>query len=168
MHVTGPAGSIADLVDAFGGIDSLLLLVALAVVFVILVLVYRSPSLPFTVLFTSLFALPVPRSRSTSSPRTGVLVLNGQSQGILFILVVGAATDYSLLIVARYREELRWVPEPPRAMFRALRASLEPGRGQRRAPSSPACCACCCPTWRPTESSARSRRSGSPRRSSRP
>ncbi len=36
-----------------------------------------------------------------------MLTLNGQSQGILFILVVGAATDYSLLIVSRYREELR-------------------------------------------------------------
>ncbi|MDO8107988.1 MMPL family transporter [Isoptericola sp. b441] len=126
VHVTGPAGSIADLVDAFGGIDSLLLLVALGVVFVILVLVYRSPSLPFTVLFTSLFALSGAALAVYQLAANGVLVLNGQSQGILFILVVGAATDYSLLIVARYREELRWIQEPPRAMYRALRAALEP------------------------------------------
>lgn len=124
--VTGPAGSIADLVEAFGGIDSLLLLVALAVVFVILVLVYRSPSLPFTVLFTALFALAAAALVVYQLAKAGVLVLNGQSQGILFILVVGATTDYSLLIVARYREELRNVASPHTAMRRALRASLEP------------------------------------------
>ncbi len=124
--VTGPAGSIADLVEAFGGIDTILLLVALAVVFVILVLVYRSPSLPFTVLFTSLFGLAAAAWVVYRLAEAGVLVLNGQSQGILFILVVGAATDYSLLIVARYREELRRVQSPYTAMGRALRASLEP------------------------------------------
>lgn len=126
VWVTGPAGFVADLVAAFGGIDSLLLLVALIVVFVILVLVYRSPSLPFTVLFTALFGLAAAALVVYQLARAEVLVLNGQSQGILFILVVGAATDYSLLIVARYREELRQVAAPPVAMRRALRASLEP------------------------------------------
>lgn len=124
--VTGPAGSIADLVAAFGGIDSLLLIVALSVVFVILVLVYRSPSLPFTVLFTSIFALAAAALVVYRLAAAGALVLNGQSQGILFILVVGATTDYSLLVVARYREELRTAPTPHAAMGRALRAALEP------------------------------------------
>jgi len=124
--VTGPAGSIADLVEAFGGIDGLLLLVALAAVFVILVTVYRSPSLPFTVLFTSLFALSGAALVVYQLAKADVLVLNGQSQGILFILVVGAATDYSLLVVARYREELRKVRSPYTAMRRAIRASIEP------------------------------------------
>jgi putative drug exporter of the RND superfamily len=124
--VTGPAGAVADLVEAFGGIDGILLLVALVVVFVILVLVYRSPSLPFTVLFTSVFALAAAGLVVYQLAAAGVLVLNGQSQGILFILVVGAATDYSLLIVARYREELSRVASPYTAMRRALRASFEP------------------------------------------
>jgi RND superfamily putative drug exporter len=125
-QVTGAAGSIADLVAAFAGIDGLLLLVALSVVFVILVLVYRSPSLPFTVLLTSLFGLSAAALVVYELAKADVLVLNGQSQGILFILVVGAATDYSLLIVARYREELRRVQSPFTAMGRALRASFEP------------------------------------------
>jgi RND superfamily putative drug exporter len=124
--VTGPAGAIADLVAAFGGIDSLLLLVALVVVFVILILVYRSPSLPFTVLFTSLFGLSAAALVVYQLAAADVLVLNGQSQGILFILVVGAATDYSLLVVARYREELRRTASVYTAMKRALRASVEP------------------------------------------
>lgn len=125
-HVAGPAGAIADLVEAFGGIDGLLLLVALGVVFVILVLVYRSPSLPFTVLFTSLFSLSGAALAVYQLAKNDVLVLNGQSQGILFILVVGASTDYSLLLVARYREELRFVAEPHVAMRRAWRAAIEP------------------------------------------
>lgn len=124
--VTGPAGAVADLVEAFGGIDGILLLVALAVVFVILVLVYRSPSLPFTVLLTALFALAAAGLVVYQLAAADVLVLNGQSQGILFILVVGAATDYSLLLVARYREELGRVTSPWTAMRRAWRASLEP------------------------------------------
>ncbi|MDT0164292.1 MMPL family transporter [Actinotalea sp. AC32] len=124
--VTGPAGAVADLVEAFGGIDGILLLVALAVVFVILVLVYRSPSLPFTVLLTALFGLAAAGFAVYGLAAADVLVLNGQSQGILFILVVGAATDYSLLLVARYREELGRVESPWTAMNRAWRASLEP------------------------------------------
>ncbi|WP_127571946.1 MMPL family transporter [Georgenia faecalis] len=124
--VTGPAGAIADLVEAFAGIDGLLLGVALVVVLVILVLVYRSPILPFTVLLTSVFALCA--AALVIKPLAGaeVLLLNGQSQGILSILVIGAATDYSLLLVARYREELTRHERPVDAMRVAWRASLEP------------------------------------------
>ncbi|MHA3947877.1 MMPL family transporter [Cellulomonas bogoriensis] len=124
--VTGPAAGIADLVAAFAGIDGLLLVVALAVVLVILVVVYRSPSLPITVLATSMLALTLAALVVYRLAEADVLVLNGQSQGILFILVVGAATDYSLLIVSRYRDELRLVESPYTAMRRALRATIEP------------------------------------------
>ena len=164
MHVTGPAGAIADLVKAFGGIDSLLLLVALGVVFVILVLVYRSPSLPFTVLFTSLFALAGAALVVYQLAANGVLVLNGQSQGILFILVVGAATDYSLLLVARYREELRWVAEPHRAMKRAMRAAIGPIAASAGTVVAGLLCLLLS-DLASNRSSGRSRRSGSPRRS---
>ncbi|MDY6052418.1 MAG: MMPL family transporter, partial [Rothia sp. (in: high G+C Gram-positive bacteria)] len=56
-YVTGPAGFSADLVEAFGGIDGILLAVALIVVFVILLVVYRSPLLPIIVLMSSMVAL---------------------------------------------------------------------------------------------------------------
>ncbi|MPV50690.1 MMPL family transporter [Pseudactinotalea sp. HY160] len=106
-YVTGPAGFLGDLVEAFGGIDTLLLLVAIAAVFVILVIVYRSPLLPLIVLSTSLFALCVALLTVWWLAKAGVVLLSGQTQGILFILVIGAATDYSLLYVSRYREALR-------------------------------------------------------------
>ena len=124
--VTGPAGFVADLVTAFGGIDGVLLLVALGAVLLILVLVYRSPFLPFVVIFTAVFALCLAGLVIYNLAANGTLVLNGQSQGILSILVVGASVDYALLLVARYREELAHVEHPADAMKRALRACVEP------------------------------------------
>ena len=104
--VTGPAGLTADLVSAFAGIDGILLLVALGAVFVILLIVYRSLLLPVAVLFTSVFALCAAILLVFGMAKTGWIQLNGQSQGILSILVIGAATDYALLYVARFREAL--------------------------------------------------------------
>jgi len=124
--VTGPAGFVADLVNAFGGIDSILLLVALLAVLLILVLVYRSPLLPFVVILTAVFGLSLAGLVVYELALHGVLVLNGQAQGILSILVVGAAVDYSLLVVARYREELHRVDSTYDAMRRALRVSIAP------------------------------------------
>lgn len=105
--ITGPAAFTADLSEAFAGIDGLLLLVAVTVVLLILVAVYRSPVLPFVVLASALFALAAASGAVYLLADRDVIVLNGQSQGILFILVVGAATDYALLLTARFREELR-------------------------------------------------------------
>ena len=105
-YVTGPGGIIADLITAFGGIDGILLCVALGVVFLILLIVYRSPILPFAVLVTAVFGLVLAALAIYPAGRERVISLSGQSQGILSILVVGAATDYSLLLVSRYKEEL--------------------------------------------------------------
>jgi len=125
-YVTGPAGFTGDLVDAFGGIDGLLLLVAVLAVLVILVIVYRSPLLPIIVLATSGFALCAALLTVWWIARAGVLPLSGQTQGILFILVIGAATDYSLLYIARYREALRAHERRWDATLAALRGSVEP------------------------------------------
>lgn len=124
--VTGPAGFVADLVTAFGGIDGILLLVALAAVLLILVVVYRSPLLPLVVILTAVFGLCLAGLVVYHLADSGTIVLNGQAQGILSILVVGASVDYALLLVARYREELRRTEHPATAMRRAWRACLEP------------------------------------------
>ncbi|GAA5229836.1 MMPL family transporter [Arthrobacter cryoconiti] len=125
-YVTGPAGLTADLVNAFGGIDGILLLVAGGAVFLILLLVYRSIVLPFLVLFTSVFALSAAILLVYAFASWGWIKLSGQSQGILSILVIGAATDYSLLLVARFRESLHHVDSKWAAIARAWRAALEP------------------------------------------
>lgn len=122
----GQGGILGDFIEAFGAIDGILLLVALIVVLVILLVVYRSPVLPFVVLISAVLGLGVSSSAIYAMASNDVLDLNGQSQGILFILAVGAATDYSLLIVARFREELRDTQSKYDAMKRAYRGALEP------------------------------------------
>ena len=125
-YVAGPAGFSADLSGAFGGIDGILLAVALAVVFVILLIVYRSPALPIIVLLTSMVALTASILVVYWLAYHDIIRINGQVQGILFILVIGAATDYSLLYVARYREELRRTHLKLEATWQALKGSFEP------------------------------------------
>lgn len=126
FYVTGPAGFTADLVAGFAGIDGILLLTALGAVLLILVIVYRSPLLPFIVLGTAVFALCAAILVVVALAAADIVVINGQVQGILFILVIGAATDYALLYVSRYREALRDHETRWDATWAALKGSLEP------------------------------------------
>lgn len=124
--LTGPASFAHDLQGAFAGIDGTLLLVALGVVFVILLIVYRSPILPFIVLLTSITALAAAIFVVYYLAKADVIQLNGQVQGILFILVIGAATDYSLLYISRFKEELGNFKTSWEATRVALKSSFEP------------------------------------------
>ncbi len=124
--VTGPAGMFADFSSAFEGIDGLLLLAAFGVVLVILLVVYRSPLLPLLVIGTAGLALTASNAVAYLLVDSGLIGVNGQSQGIASILVVGAATDYGLLLAARFREELRRERSKYAAMRVALRQSWEP------------------------------------------
>jgi RND superfamily putative drug exporter len=124
--VTGPAGIFADFSSAFEGIDGLLLLAAFGVVLVILLVVYRSPLLPLLVIGTAGLALTAANAVAYLLADGGAITVNGQSQGIASILVVGAATDYGLLLTSRFREELRRERSKYTAMRIALRQSWEP------------------------------------------
>ncbi|NJP74054.1 MMPL family transporter [Streptomyces sp. C1-2] len=106
VRLAGPAATQADLSDAFSGIDGLLLGVALITVLVILLLVYRSVLLPLLIILGAVFALGVACAIVYVLADHGVVRVDGQVQGILSILVIGAATDYALLLTARFREEL--------------------------------------------------------------
>ena len=125
-YVGGPGGLIADFAEAFAGIDGLLLGVALLVVLVILLVVYRSPILPFAVLLSAVFGLGAASLVVYQLAVNDVITLSGQSQGILFILVVGASTDYALLLVSRFKEELHDEPNSWVALKGAWRGSVEP------------------------------------------
>lgn len=123
---TGPAMFSRDLNKAFAGIDGTLLFVALGVVFVILLIVYRSPVLPIVTLMGAMLALATAILIVWHLAKAGVTQLNGQVQGILFILVIGAATDYALLYISRYREELTHWETKWQATKSAWKASWEP------------------------------------------
>ncbi|SMD22870.1 MMPL family transporter [Kibdelosporangium aridum] len=125
VHVTGPAGYTADFGEAISGIDGRLLVVTALVVALVLILVYRSPLLPIVVLVSAGVALVVAALAVYPLAASGALTLNGQSQGILFILVFGASTDYALLLIARHREELPLAAGPRDSVMAAVRASFE-------------------------------------------
>ncbi|WP_225729170.1 MULTISPECIES: MMPL family transporter [unclassified Nocardia] len=126
VHITGPAGGAVDLQHATGGIDVMLVLVTVAVILVILVAVYRSPLLPLLVLVVAGLALESAQGVLYLLVRHGVLALGSEVQGIFNVLVLGAATDYALLLVSRYREELRERDDRFEAMRVAWRRSLGP------------------------------------------
>ncbi|WP_137723019.1 MMPL family transporter [Prescottella subtropica] len=120
----GPGGLLVAFIDAFEGLDSTLLLVALLVVIVILLVVYRSPVLWVFPLFSALLALGLSSMVIYLLAKQDLLTLTGQSQGILFVLVIGAGTDYALLLIARYREELHFHDNRFDAMIKAWRESV--------------------------------------------
>ncbi|MFD9119703.1 MMPL family transporter [Streptomyces bottropensis] len=123
VQLAGPAASQADLSDAFAGIDGLLLAVALLTVLVILLLVYRSVLLPLVIILGAVFALGLACAVVYALADRGMVRVDGQVQGILSILVIGAATDYALLLTARFREELGAHTDRFAAMRAALRQS---------------------------------------------
>jgi RND superfamily putative drug exporter len=120
VHVTGPGGTAADSSKAFEGIDSTLLFAAMAVVIVMLLITFRSPILLFVPLLGVVVALFTAQALIYLMAKHAGLTVNGQSAGILTVLVFGAGTDYALLLVARYREELRRHEDRHEAMTRAM------------------------------------------------
>jgi len=125
-HTTGLGGLFADLFDSFKGLDSSLLLVTGMVIALILIVVYRSPILWILPLMSAGFALTLAGGVIYELAKHNVLTLDGQSQGILSVLVLGAATDYALLLIARYREELHNYEHRVDAMKVAWRGVVEP------------------------------------------
>ena len=126
QYVTGPAGLLGDLFGAFETLDSTLLLTTLAVVAIILIVVYRSPVLWIIPLLSSLFALSTAGGIVYLLAKNDIIDVDGQSQGILSVLVIGAATDYALLLIARYREELHHHEDRFDAMRAAYKGVWEP------------------------------------------
>ena len=120
ISLTGPAGNAADSARAFEGIDSSLLYTTLAIVTIILLITYRSPVLWLLPIISAGAALIGAQALIYLLAEHAGLVVNAQSAGILTVLVFGAGTDYALLLVARYREELRRHSDRHEAMALAL------------------------------------------------
>ncbi|MEH0928013.1 MMPL family transporter [Micromonospora sp. CPCC 205558] len=127
VEVTGAPAFTADLSSVFDGADITLLAVTAAVVAVLLLITYRSPFLwivPLVVVAaTEQLTL---RAVDVIVPGVGINLQQGQVTGIASVLVFGAATDYALLLIARYREELRREEDRFAAMRAALRRTAEP------------------------------------------
>lgn len=126
IHSAGAGGVLVAFIDSFNGIDGQLLVAAGIVVVVILLFVYRSPILWFFPLFSAVLALGAAALVIYPLAKHNVITLNGQSQGILSVLVIGAGTDYALLLVSRYREELHEHQSRVQAMLAAWKGAAPP------------------------------------------
>ncbi len=122
VKVTGAAGYAADAIKVFESINGTLLLAAVTLVIVLLVLIYRSPIFLFIPLAAVIFAEMLTRSLGYAISELGVTI-NGQSSSIMSVLVLGAGTDYALLIAARYREELHVTGDRHDAIRAAMRSA---------------------------------------------
>ncbi len=120
VHVTGPIGYAADSGKVFSGSDGKLLFITLAVVIIILLLTYRSPILWLLPIMCAGAALGGSQALIYVLAKHAGLTVNAQSSFILTVLVLGAGTDYALLLIARYREELRTHEDRHEAMAEAL------------------------------------------------
>ena len=122
IAVTGGAAFSADISGVFEGVDVTLLAITGSIVLILLVLIYRSPifwAIPF---FVVILTESATRGAGYLLGSAG-LTVTGQGTGILVVLVFGAATDYALLLVARYREELERAQDTHVAMRTALRSA---------------------------------------------
>lgn len=117
--VGGPAATLADTANSFNGIDGTLLLATIAIVTVLLLLTYRSVVMWVLPLLGVGLASVIGEAAVYLLARSG-FVVNGMTIGILTVLMFGAGTDYSLLLIARYREELRAQESVAGAMRTAL------------------------------------------------
>ncbi|WP_436846944.1 MMPL family transporter [Streptomyces atratus] len=120
-QVTGPAGYSADQADAFSGTDKALLFLTIAIVIIILLFTYRSPVLWVVPLICVGVALIVAQATIYLFARHAGLTVASDTEFVLTVLVFGAGTDYALLLIARYREELRRHEDRHEAMAAALR-----------------------------------------------
>jgi RND superfamily putative drug exporter len=125
VQVTGPAAIQADIGQVFGGADLRLLMATAGVVAVLLIITYRSPVLWLVPLMVVGIA-----DRFAAIAATNVLEATGMAWdestvGILSVLVFGAGTDYALLLISRYRDELKTTESRHAAMAHALARTTE-------------------------------------------
>ncbi|WP_405872983.1 MMPL family transporter [Streptomyces sp. NBC_00005] len=120
-EVGGPGALNTDMSKVFGTIDGTLLYATLGVVTALLILIYRSPFLWLVPLATAGVAAGMAMAAAYGLHEAFDVTITGQSGGVMTVLVLGAGTDYALLLISRYREELRRHERPYDAMRAALR-----------------------------------------------
>ncbi|MFN8078387.1 MAG: MMPL family transporter [Kineosporiaceae bacterium] len=125
VQVTGPAAIQADLGAVFDGADVNLLLATASVVAILLLITYRSPTLWLIPLIVVGIADRLAAVAATHVLKTFDVAWDESTVGILSVLVFGAGTDYALLLISRYRDELRLTQDRYAAMAAALHRAGE-------------------------------------------
>jgi putative drug exporter of the RND superfamily len=122
VRVTGPAGVASDADEVFETINSTLVLAAAALIFALLIAIYRSPIFVWIPLMAVAAAELATRAAGLALAESGVRI-NSQTSAIVSVLVLGAGTDYGLVLIARFREELHRYADHHDALAVALRST---------------------------------------------
>ena len=122
VYLTGPAGIVTDLTGVFSSVDVALLLSTIGLVFVLLIMLYRSPLLALLPLLAVGVAMQVVNALLGFGARAGVFSVSQMSGQIATVLLFGAGTDYSIFIASRFREELQHTQDKHYAMQQTMRA----------------------------------------------
>jgi len=125
VEVTGPGGLITDVYKIFLNADVKLLIGTVLLVLVLLLLIYRSPVLPFVPLIAVGFGYFVAGGILALGAKATGTTLSGQATSLMVILLFGAGTDYGLLLISRYREDLRREGDARVALATALGETWE-------------------------------------------
>ena len=125
VRVTGPGGLITDVYRIFLNADVKLLLGTVILVLILLLIIYRSPVLPLVPLLTVGFGYFVAGGILARLATALGVTLSGQATSLMVILLFGAGTDYALLLISRYREELRREGDARVALATALAETWE-------------------------------------------
>lgn len=122
VRVSGPGGLVYDLIGVFANIDVFLTAVTAGLVLVLLIVIYRSPVIAVVPLLAVGWVVTLTGAFGALAAEQFGLVVNGQAQGIMTVLLFGAGTDYCLFIASRYREELVHIEDKHGAMRRTMRS----------------------------------------------
>ncbi|GAA4729519.1 MMPL family transporter [Nocardioides endophyticus] len=122
-YVTGPSAIGADMDEVFDTVDAKLMLATALVVALLLILTYRSPLLWLVPLTAVGVAAIMSMGAVYALTQVFNFTITSMSSALLIVLVFGAGTDYALLLVSRYREELHHHERPIDAMLAALRGA---------------------------------------------
>lgn len=126
IEFTGPSGIVADTYEMFSRADVVLMLATVVLIFVILIVIYRSPVLAFLPLIAAGISYTIIDNSLGLMGKWGLFTIDSQSLSIMMILLFAIITDYSLLLFSRFREELENGMDVNPAMKRALNFVKEP------------------------------------------
>src|SRR5690625_923404 len=126
FEITGPAGISADTIALFQNADLVLMFATIGLIFVILIIIYRSPLLAITPLIIAGIVYGVVDRLIGLAGQNDWFTIDSSAVSIMLVLLFAVLTDYSLFVFSRYREELRKQESKYESMKEAIYHVSEP------------------------------------------
>ncbi|MBS4210338.1 MMPL family transporter [Bacillus sp. FJAT-50079] len=126
FEITGPAGISADTISLFKNADFVLMFATIGLIFIILIIIYRSPLLAITPLIIAGIVYGVVDRLLGLAGKNEWFAVDSAAVSIMLVLLFAVLTDYSLFVFSRYKEELRKQASKYSSMDEAMKHVAEP------------------------------------------